>query len=132
MEDERESLSLDWEDVDDDPRDRSLADDLRQLIDDGRALADAEFAYQKRRAEFAGQGIKGVAILGALAAALVFFALMALTIGLVLALAPLLTPWGAAGAAFAGLLFAGFICAKLASARWKRLARALGQADKTE
>lgn len=113
-----------------DPRDRSLADDLRQLVDDGRTLAEAEYAYQKSRAAFAGQGIKGVVMFGALAAALVFFALMALTVGLVLALTPLLTAWGAAGASFAGLLLAALICAVVARTRVRRLTRALAEAEK--
>ena len=82
----------------DDARERSLAEDLRQLIDDGRALAEAELAYRKSCAALAGKGAKGIAIFGALAAALVFFALMALTVGLVIALTPLLTALGAAGA----------------------------------
>lgn len=121
MDDQLSPLVLDR----DNARERSLAGDLRQLIDDGRALAEAELAYQKSRAALAGTGAKGVAIAGALAAALVFFALMALTVGLVIALTPLLTALGAAGAVFAGLLLAALVCARIASARWRRLARAL-------
>ena len=113
----------------DDTRERSLAGDLRQLIDDGRALAEAEFAYHKSRAALAGTGAKGIAIAGALAAALVFFALMALTVGLVIALAPLLTALGAAGAVFAGLLLLALLCARIASARWQRLAKALAERE---
>ena len=115
-----------------DPRDRSLAEDLRQLVDDGRALAEAEYAYQKSRAVFAGQGVKGIAIFGALAAALVFFALMALTVGLVIALTPVLTAWGAAGAAFAGLLLTAFICARIAQWRLRRMTRALAEGPDVE
>src|SRR5690606_10872014 len=74
-----------------DPADRSLADDLRRLSEDARALARAELAYQKSRAAFAGQEAKRIALLGLLAGVLTFFALMALTLGLVLALTPLLT-----------------------------------------
>ena len=110
-------------------RDRSLADDLRALVDDGKALAQAELAYQKSRAAFAGSGAKAIVLLGALAAALVFFALMALTVGLVVALTPLLTAWGATGASFAGLLLAAFLCAQLAAWRWRRLARTLGVSE---
>jgi uncharacterized membrane protein YqjE len=114
----------------DNPRDRSLADDLRLLAEDSRAYAEAELAFQKQRAAVAGQGIKAIAIFGALAAALVFFALMALTVGLVLALTPLLGAWGAAGASFAGLLLLAAICALLASARFKRMKRFLAPEDK--
>lgn len=113
----------------DDARERSLAGDLRQLIDDGRALAEAELAYQKSRAVLAGKGARGIAVFGALAAALVFFALMALTLGLVIALAPLLSPLGAAGAVFAGFLLVAFVCARIAAARWKRMAKALADRE---
>jgi len=115
----------------DDPRERSLADDLRQLAEDGKAYAEAELAYQKSRAVVAGQGAKVIAIFGALAAALVFFALMALTLGLVLALTPLIGPWGAMGASFAGLLILAGICAMIASSRLKRMKRLLGEQDKS-
>lgn len=104
-----------------DASERSLSDDLRQLAADARVLAEAEVAYQKSRAAFAGQEVKRIAILGVLAAVLAFFALMALTLGLVLALTPILTAWGATAVVFAGLLIAAGIFALLASGRWKRM-----------
>ena len=116
---------------DSESRDRSLAEDLRQLIDDGRALAEAEFAWQKSRAAFAGQSAGGIALWAALAAVLVVFALMALTVGLVIALTPHLTALGAAGAVFAGLLLAALIAAAIASARWRRVKRALAERELT-
>jgi hypothetical protein len=106
-------------------RERSLSDDLRQLAEDARALAEAELAYQRSRAAFAGQEAKRIAMLGALAAVLVFFALMALTVGLVIALTPLLTAWGATAAVFAGLLVVAGLFALLAASRWKRMAATL-------
>jgi hypothetical protein len=113
-----------------DASERSLSDDLRQLADDARVLAQAELAYQKSRAAFAGQEVKRIAILGTLAAVLVFFALMALTLGLVIALTPLLTAWGATAAVFCGLLIVAGLCALLASSRWKRMTAML--ADEAE
>ena len=113
-----------------DARERSLAEDLRQLADDGKAYAEAELAFQKSRAALAGKGIKGIVIFGVLAAMLVFFALMALTIGLVLALTPLLTPWGAAAASFAGLLVLAGICAMLVGARYRRTRRFISGGDR--
>ena len=124
MDDQRLSYRID------DPRERSLADDLRQLAEDGKAYAEAELAYQKSRAAVAGQGVKGIAIFGALAAALVFFALMALTLGLVLALTPVIGAWGAMGASFVGLLVVAAIFAMLAASRLKRMKRLLGTQDK--
>lgn len=108
-----------------DASERSLTEDLRQLADDARALARAEIAYQKSRAVFAGQEVKWIAILGLLAAVLVFFALMALTLGLVLALTPILTAWGATAAVFVGLLAVAGLCALLAASRWKNMAATL-------
>lgn len=112
---------------DSDARERSLADDLRQLIDDGRVLAEAEFAWQKSRAAFAGQSARGILLWGALALVLVVFALMALTVGLVIALTPQLTALGAAGAVFGGLLACALLAWSLASLRWRRVKRALSE-----
>jgi uncharacterized membrane protein YqjE len=108
-----------------DASDRSLEEDLRQLASEARAFAAAEVAYQKSRAAFAGQQARSIALLGLLAAVLVFFALMALTVGLVIALTPLITAWGATAAVFGGLLIAAAICALLAFRTWKRMMAAL-------
>lgn len=94
---------------------------MRQLAADARVLAQAELAFQKSRAAFAGQEIKRIAILGVFAAVLVFFALMALTLGLVLALTPLLGAWGATAAVVGGLLLVAAIAGLLAAGRWKRM-----------
>ena len=106
--------------------DRSLTDDLRQLAEDGKALARAEAAYQKARAAYLGEQVRGIAIRGALAAALVLFALMALALGLVLGLAPVLTIWGATAAVVGGFLLAAFVLAGSISAKWRRMVRMLG------
>lgn len=99
---------------------RSLSDDLRQLVDDARAVAQAEVEYQKSRAAFAGQEARGIALLAVLAAVLAFFALMALTVGLVIALIPLLTAWGATAAVTGGLLIIAGLCGLGAARRWRR------------
>jgi hypothetical protein len=106
--------------------DRSLADDLRQLAEDGKVLARAEAAYQKARAAYLGEQARGIAIRGALAAALVLFALMALALGLVLGLAPMLTIWGATAVVVGGFLLVAFVLAGSASAKWRRMVRMLG------
>ena len=101
----------------------TLEDDLRQLIDDGRALVEAELAWQKARAVFAGKQAGGIALFGLLALALAFFALMALVFGLVLALVPLLTAWGAMAAVTGGLLLAAALVGLLAALRARRMVR---------
>jgi hypothetical protein len=115
-----------------DAADRSLVDDVRQLFDDGRTMVEAEIAYQTSRAAFAGKGLKGVVAFGALGAALVFFALIALTVGLVIALTPWLTALGAAGAVFAGFLIIAFICMGVAASRWKVLSARVMEKDASE
>lgn len=107
--------------------DRSLADDLRQLAQDSKSFAKAEAAYQKARAAYAGDQARGLAIRGGLALALVFFALMALTLGLVLALTPLLTAWGATAVVVGSLLLLALIFAASAAAKWRGMVRILSQ-----
>lgn len=113
----------------DDPVTRSLVGDLRQLVEDGRTLLEAELAYQKSRALVAGEAAKGVAGWGALALALVFFALMALVLGLVLALTPLLGAFGATAAVVLGVLAAAALCGWIAAKRWERASVQLSDAD---
>lgn len=100
---------------------RSLVDDVRQLVEDARTLAEAELAYQKARAKIAGSSAGGIAGMGVLALTLVYFALMALVFGLVLALAPVLSAWGATAAVVLGLLLCAGLAAAVARRRWKRL-----------
>jgi positive regulator of sigma E activity len=112
-----------------DPAERSLVDDVRQLVDDGRTLLEAELAYQKSRALVAGEAAKAVAGWGALALALLFFALMALVLGLVLALAPKLGALAATGVVVAGLAVLGAISGITAVRRWKRAAAQITEQD---
>jgi hypothetical protein len=108
---------------------RSLVDDVRQLASDGRTLLEAELAYQKSRALVAGQAAKGVAGWGALALALVFFALMALVLGLVLVLAEAIGALWATIAAFLGLLAFAALSGWFALRRWQRASAQLTDAE---
>ena len=105
----------------------SLANDLRALIAEAKAAFDTEFAFQAARAGLAGKTIVRIALLGLLALALLFFVLMALVVGLLLALAPQLTPWGALAAVVAGLLVATLLAGLGIRAAVKRLKRLLGK-----
>ena len=51
---------------------------------------------------------------------------MALTFGLVLGLAPLLTIWGAMAAVAGGLALLALLLLRSASAKWRRMVRLLG------
>ncbi len=114
------------------PAEPGLVDDLRQLAADGRTLLEAELAYQKSRAAVAGKAAGSIAGWGALTLALVFFALMALVIGALLALAPLLGGWGAMAAVTAALLGAAALAGWIAAQRWKRTAAQLAETGDTQ
>jgi hypothetical protein len=102
-------------------KDESLTDELRGLAADTRALAHAEFAYQKSRASYAGKQAAIVAGLVGAALIFLFFAVEALVFGAILALTPRLTPLGAMGAVTGGLIVAALACVAFALFRWKRM-----------
>jgi hypothetical protein len=104
---------------------RSLRDDVEALIDDGKTYLEAELAYQKTRAAFVADRAKGAIIFGAVAALFGFLALIGLTVGLIIALSPLLTPWGASGLVVALLVIGALIAARAAGRRWTRLMAAI-------
>lgn len=102
-----------------------LGDDLRLLIAEARDYATAEAEFQKARAGIAGQGLKRIVPLALLALGFVFLALMALPVGLVLGLAPLVGPWLATGIAILALLALAALFALLALAKWRDVKRTL-------
>ncbi|MEQ1542105.1 MAG: phage holin family protein [Novosphingobium sp.] len=108
---------------------RSLVEDVKNLVEDGRTLVEAELAYQKSRAAVAGAGAKGIAGWTLLALALIFFTLMALVVGLLLALAPAMGSWGALLTVVLGLLTSTALSAWVALRRWKRVRAALAETD---
>lgn len=89
---------------------QSLMDDIEALIDDARTYFDAELSYQKSRAAFVADCLKkGIAFI-VVAVVLVLLALIGLTVGLVIALTPLITAWGATAVVVLGyLLIAGLL-----------------------
>lgn len=105
----------------------SLIDDLAALIEDGQTYVTAEIAYQKSRLSFASaQGKVGVGLLlGALA--FVHLALIALVVGLVFALAPVLTPLGATAAVTLVLLVVAALFAASARTRLGAIGRAFAK-----
>ena len=108
---------------------RSLVDDVRSLFEDGRTLVEAELAYQRSRAAAAGSGAKGIAGWGTLSLVLVFFALMALVIGVLFGLAGLIGIWLATAVTVAGVMAAAALCGLAASRRWARLSMRLRDTD---
>ena len=105
--------------------DRSLLVDVEALIDDGKTYLEAELAYQRTRAAFVADRAKSAVILFAVAVLLGFLALIGLTVGLIIALTPILTAWGASALVVALLVVGALIAGKAAAGRWSRLMTAI-------
>lgn len=103
------------------PEEESLRDVAARLLSSGRAYVDAELERQKIRAELIGAGARVIALLVTVALILLFGTLVTLMLGLVIALAPLLTPLGATAAVSAGGLIIVAILLLLARRRFKTL-----------
>ena len=92
----------------------SLTQGLRDLAEDTQTLVEAELAYQSARAAYVWNGSRGIVVWLLLAGAAAFFALVALVVGLLLALIPVLGVWGALGVVAAGLAIFAAIALKIA------------------
>ncbi|PLK25969.1 phage holin family protein [Novosphingobium sp. TH158] len=106
-----------------------LIDEIRQLGDDARAYATAELAYQKARAAVAAKGVRDVAIFGLAGFVIAVFGLGALVVGLLIALAPLVTAWGATAIVAGGLFAIALVCVVMAKSRWARMKALVADAE---
>jgi hypothetical protein len=100
----------------------SLTDDVVAMLDDGRTLLEAEIQFQKTRAAFALDRGKAGAIYGVASFALIHLALVALVVGAVIGLTPVIGPWGATAVVAGLLLIAGAFLGLAARRRFARLA----------
>lgn len=102
--------------------DESLVEEVAALIDNARNYAEAELAFQKTRAALT--GTNAAAAIAFLIVALVFFhiAIIALAVGFVMALAPLVSIWGAIAIVVGALLAGTALLAWNAIARVRRIA----------
>lgn len=91
------------------PPPASLSDDVIALFEDGVTYAQAEVAYQKSRANFAANRVKYVVGYGAAAFGVFHLALIALTVGVVIALMPLVGPWLATAIVTVALIALGVL-----------------------
>lgn len=105
------------------PADHGIAALVAALAADVRNLLETETAWWKLAAAHALATAKTVAILFGLALALAFFALMALVVGSVIALAPMLGAWGATGLVTLVLVLAAALAVRLAITRIRRTLR---------
>ncbi len=84
----------------------SIFEELSSLIDDAGLYASAEIAFQKTRAKLGGRLFGAAVGYVSVALVLLHIALIAMAVGLVIALAPLVTIWGAI-AIVVGLMLLG-------------------------
>ena len=110
-----------------DAQQRSLNEDLHGLARDARAYAEAELKFQKTRMSYVASASKSVFVLGLAALVMVFFAIMALVVGLVIALGPWLTPWGSMAAVTLALLAIAVVLLLKAKTRIAVIMSVLGQ-----
>jgi len=109
------------EEVGYEPGELSLADEIEALIEDGKTYIQAELSYQKTRAAFLADQAKATAVFGLAAAAFGSLALVGLTVGAIIALAPWLTAWGASALVVGLEAIAAILCARAAAKRWHSL-----------
>jgi hypothetical protein len=112
--------------------DDSLLRDVRALAEDLRTAVEAEVAFQSARAGYVAREAGGIAVRLAVAALLALIAIMALAIGVLIGLVPLVGPWAATAIVVGALLIAALILALAGRARIRRLsASAFPKAQET-
>lgn len=94
---------------------------LSRLAESGKGYAQAEFNRQKIRAAEIGLEFRNIAALVAMAAFLVLAASVALMVGLIIALTPLISAWGATAVVVGVALAAALLFLVMARSRFRRL-----------
>ncbi len=107
----------------------SLTDDVLALFEDGKTYAEAELRFQKSRAGFIGNRLKGAIAFGLGAFGVLHLALIAATVGLVIALAPLVGPWAATAIVTLALIVAGVVMLRLLKGRLDDIRDAFEEED---
>lgn len=106
-------------------REDSVRDAFARLYADARAYAAAEAEKQKLRAGIVATGVRNAAILGVIAFILLFASIVALLVGLIHVLEPLIGPLGATLAVFGAGLVITIILALLAKGCITRMKKAI-------
>ena len=112
------------------PHGPSLADDLLALFEDGKTYAEAEVAYQKSRAGYTANRLKSAVALGFGAFGVLHLALIALTVGVVIALMPLVGPWIATAIVSLTLIVAGIVLLRMLKKRIDDIRAAFSDEEK--
>jgi Flp pilus assembly pilin Flp len=102
----------------------SLTDDLTALFEDGKTYAEAEIAYQKSRAAFTADRARGAAGYALLAFGFVHLALIAATVGVLIALIPWIGAWGATAVVTVTLLAGAVLLFRLVKGRFDEISSA--------
>ena len=111
---------------------RSLFADVEALIEDGKTYWDAELSFQKTRAAFMADSLKRTIAYGIAGAFFAMLASVGLSIGAIIALSPILTPWGATALVVAVLLLLGFILLRKSAGAWRVMTDAIQDVDDEE
>lgn len=98
---------------------------LKALWDDLVMLLHAEVQFQSSRARVVSLGLRKMAVLALAGLILAVFFLGALVVGLLLALTPLVTAWGATAIVAGGLGLAVAWCGWRGLRAWRAMRRAL-------
>lgn len=109
--------------------DRSLIDDVEVLIEDGKTYLEAELNYQKTRALFVGDRAKGVALWALVGFVFAWMALIGLTVGLIIALTPPLSAWGATAVVTIVWLLVAVVTLSVAASRWREVVRSFDDGE---
>ena len=117
------------EEEDDGGQHFSLTDDVLALLEDGKTYAEAELRYQKSRAGFVGNRIKGAIAIGLGAFGVFHLALIAATIGAVLALAPIIGAFPATLLVTFALIAVGVLLLRMLKARLDEISDAFDGED---
>ena len=111
--------------------DDSITGEIAALIDDGRTYAQAEIAFQKIRAKLAGRRIAVAIACIVIAIVLLHIAFLALAVGLVMALEPLVTIWGAIAIVVGALLLLVLMLGLKAKSSGQKLAALFASDDES-
>lgn len=115
-------------DDEEDTRDASLTAEIAALVEDGKTYAEAELAFQKSRAGFVANRSKDAMLFGLFALGFVHLALIALVVGSLIGLIPVLGPWGATAVVVGVLLLGALVLLLLLRSRGIEIADAFKDA----
>lgn len=107
----------------------SLVGELKALVEDGKTYAEAEMGFQKTRLALAAQSGKSAGLFVLIGLALAHLALVALVVGVLIALVPTLGAWAAIAIVVGALLGVGALFLLAARRKATQLTRLFDRSD---